>query len=26
MAYAYSQHIYSSREIEKACRLNLDNM
>ena len=23
MAYAYSQHIYSSREIEKACRLNL---
>ena len=23
MVYAYSQHIYSSREIEKACRLNL---
>ena len=23
MVYAYSQHIYSSREIEKACKLNL---
>jgi len=23
MVYAYSQHIYSSRDIEKACRLNL---
>ena len=23
MVYAYSQHIYSSREIERACKLNL---